>query len=71
MRSVTISNVAQIHCAPRDFASQSAVKNCYRASGRRMAVAQNDSAIDARRSVPYPPDTGHRQGDRLFRGRTA
>ena len=71
MWSVTISNVAQIHCAPRDLSTQGAVKNCYQASRRRMAVAQNDSAIDTRRSVPYPPDTGHRQGDRLFRGRTA
>lgn len=71
MRTVTISNVAQIHCAPRDLGIQIAVKNCYRPHGRRKAVAQNDSAIDTRRSVPYPPDTGLRQGDRLFRGRTA
>ena len=71
MRTVTISNVPQIACGPRDFAAQTAVKNCYRRSGLRKAVAQNDSAIDTRRSVPYPPDTGHRQGGRLFRGRTA
>jgi hypothetical protein len=71
MRTVTVSNVPQIACAPRGFAIQGAVKNCYQPQKHWMAVAHNSSAIDTCRSVPYPPDTGLRQGDRLFRGRTA
>jgi hypothetical protein len=71
LRPKVIHKIGQSHCSPRVFPNGKAVKNCYHSPGRRAPLPQNDHAIDASRSFPYPPDIGLLHGGRLFRGRTA
>ncbi|MDI9406437.1 MAG: hypothetical protein QM522_06980, partial [Chitinophagaceae bacterium] len=53
----TIRNLGQSRCATTGLRHDSSVKNCDRRRGHQHPLPQNDSAIGASRSTPYPLDT--------------